>query len=164
MTDRQTSAILIGVAVVWFLLWYRKRSEGERANLFGIGEPGTSPTQGEKAAPAGVQRAAGSTGKALEDLKAFAAAHGLKITSHPEQEMRTKKGHHDNSLHYMGRAIDVGVKGLTDQIIQNIKDFAKAVGIHTIDERVNPHPGDRTWTGPHLHLSIPTIVNGRVRY
>ena len=156
MTDRQTAAILIGVAIVWFLLWYRKRSEGERAALFGVGEPGTAPTQGEKAAPRGTQRTAGSTGNVLDDLLAFAKAHDLRVTS-------TRGGRHvEGSLHYQGRAIDVGGKGLTDTIVQNIKDFAAAVGIHVLDER--KRMPWKEWSGPHLHLSVPTIVNGRVRY
>lgn len=156
MTDRQTSAILIGVAVVWFILWYRKRSEGERATLFGAGEAGTTPTQGAKAAPEGVQRQAGSTGKVLDDLLAFAKAHDLNVTS------TTGGSHVPGSLHYQGRAIDVSARGLTDQIVQNIKDFAAAVGIHVLDER--QRMPWKQWSGPHLHLSVPTIVNGRVRY
>ena len=147
MTDRQTSAILIGVAVVWFLLWYRKRSEEERAHLFGVGEPGTSPTQGEKAAPAGVQRQAGSTGKILDDLLAFAKAHDLRVTS------TTGGTHVKGSLHYQGRAIDVSGRGMTDAIVANIKEFAAAVGIHILDER-QKQPW-KEWSGPHLHLSVP---------
>jgi hypothetical protein len=147
LTDRQTSAIIIGVAVVWFLLWYRKRSEGERANLFGMGEPGTTPTQGEKAASGGVQRQAGSTGKILDDLLAFAHAHNLNVTS-------TTGGRHvAGSLHFQGRAIDVGGRSLTDKMVDDIKTFAAAVGIHVLDER-KKMPW-KEWSGPHLHLSVP---------
>jgi len=147
LTDRQTSAILIGVAVVWFLLWYRKRSEGERATLFGIGEPGTSPAQGAKTAPGGVRRSAGSTGRILDDLLAFAKAHDLRVTS------TTGGAHVPGSLHYQGRAVDIGAKGMTDAIVENIKEFARQVGIHVLDERQR-QPW-KEWSGPHLHLSVP---------
>lgn len=147
MTDRQTSAILIGVAVVWFLLWYWKRSEEERARLFGVGEPGTSPTQGAKAAPGGVQRSAGSTGKPLDDLLSFARSHGLNVTS------TTGGVHVKGSLHSQRRAIDVGAKGMADSIVEDIKKFAKAAGIHVLDERLK-QPW-KEWSGPHLHLSVP---------
>ena|SRR5689334_19030559 len=75
LTDRQTSAILIGVAVVWFILWYRKRNETERATLFGVGDPGTAPTLGEKAAnrPSGVNPAE----PVIDNLKGFARLYGL---------------------------------------------------------------------------------------
>lgn len=147
MTDRQTAAILIGVAVVWFLLWYRKRNEEERSHLFGVGEPGTSATQGEKAAPGGVQRAAGSTGRILDDLLSFAKAHDLRVTS-------TTGGRHvPGSLHYLGRAVDVGGRGLTDKMVDDIRQFAAAVGIHVLDER-KKMPW-KEWSGPHLHLSVP---------
>jgi len=151
LTDRQTSAILIGVAVVWFLLWYRKRSETERATLFGVGEPGTPPTQGVKAAPAGVQRSAGSTGKIFDDLVAFANAHNLRIN--PESFHPKPGAHVKGSLHYKGRAIDVGGRGMTDQMVENIRKFADAVGIHVLDER--KRMPWKEWSGPHLHLSVP---------
>lgn len=151
MTDRQTSAILIGVAVVWFTLWYRGRSEGERANLLGVGEPGTSPTLGEKAAPGGVQRSAGSTGKILDDLLAFAKANNLKVN--PESLNPRPGAHVKGSLHYQGRAVDVSARGLTDTIVANIKEFAAQVGIHVLDER-SKQPW-KEWSGPHLHLSVP---------
>lgn len=151
MTDRQTSAILIGVAVVWFLLWYRKRSEGERATLFGVGEPGTAPTLGEKAAPAGVKRSAGSTGHIMDDLLAFAKAHDLRVN--PESLHPRPGAHVPGSLHYQGRAIDVGARGMTDKIVNDLKEFAAAVGIHVKDER-KKQPWSQ-WSGPHLHLSVP---------
>jgi len=144
LTDRQTSAILIGVAVVWFLLWYRKRSEEERSSLFGAGEPGTTASQGAKA----VGRAAGSTGKPLDDLLAFAHAHGLNVTS------TTGGVHVKGSLHYLGRAVDVSGRGVTDKMVEDLKNFAKQVGIHVLDER--KRMPWKEWSGPHLHLSVPT--------
>lgn len=151
MTDRQTSAILIGVAVVWFLLWYRKRSEEERSTLFGVGEPGTTASQGAKA----VGRAAGSTGKPLGDLLAFAGAHGLRVTSPVWTGTKWDQGkHNENSPHYENRAIDVSARGLTDRMISDMKKFAEMVGIKVVDERSRPK-NQKVWTGPHFHLQVP---------
>ena len=140
MNDRQSAAILIGAAVVWFLIWYRQRDEEERSHLFGVGEPGTTATKGEAAL--------NPTGTPLDRLLAFAKAHGLTVTS------TTGGRHNAGSLHYMGRAIDVRSRTLTEQMVEDIKRFAAAAGIRVLDERKRP-PGQLVWGGPHLHLEVP---------
>lgn len=77
MTDRQTAAILIGISVVWFTLWYRGRSEGERAALTGVGEPGTLPTLGEKAANRPIGVAPSPVDIVTKGIKDFARLNGL---------------------------------------------------------------------------------------
>ncbi len=86
--------------------------------------------------------------KTLHKLLAFAAAHGLHVTS-------TTGGHHNvGSLHYIGHAIDVRSLGLSEIHVQEIEKAAAAEGIHVRDERHHP-PGQAVWGGPHLHLEIP---------
>jgi len=159
VTDRQTAAILIGISVVAFLLWYRKRSEGERATLFGIGEPGTSPTIGAKGEAAQTRAADTGTKSRISELLQFARLHNLRVTAGAGE----RSGHNRGSLHYLGRAIDVGARNMTDAMVENIRRLAAAVGINVIDERSRPQ-GQKVWTGPHLHLSFPTEVGGRIRY
>lgn len=140
MNDKQSAAILVGAGAIWFLLWYRLRNEEERANLFGVGEPGTSVEKGE--------RAANPTGTPLDRLLGFARAHNLAVTS------TTGGSHNKGSLHYLGRAVDVRSRGLTEGMIADIKRFASAAGIRVLDERTRPQ-GQAVWGGPHLHLEFP---------
>lgn len=93
----------------------------------------------------------------LHQLLRFAAAHKLHVTSGeylgPDgQAHHPQEGHNPHSLHYVGRAIDVGLHGLDDAEVQALATAAMREGINFYDERQPPPCG--VWTGPHAHLSI----------
>jgi len=84
----------------------------------------------------------------LQKLEALAAKHHFRVTS-------TTGGHHaPGSLHYLGRAIDVSVRGKSDREIEVLLEDAKAQGFRWLDERHPPWDG-RPWSGSHIHLSDP---------
>jgi hypothetical protein len=81
----------------------------------------------------------------LIKLCRFAHKQGLKITA-----TRATSGHNPGSLHYVGRAIDVSVRGLTPVQIYKVINLAHLSGFRVLDER--KRPWHRVWTGPHLHI------------
>ncbi len=84
--------------------------------------------------------------KYLVKLASFAGAHDFKITAGGGLS-----GHNTGSLHYLGRAIDVSVRDKTEAEIHAFKLRAGECGFRVLDERVRM-PGERVWTGPHLHV------------
>ena len=162
MSDKQSAGLLLAIAGVAFILWYRRRSEGERAALFGsVAHADALPEassdnpgipEGERGA-----RAGNPTGTPLERLLAFASAHDLRVTA------TTGGEHNPGSLHFLGRAIDVSSRGMTDAAVARIREFAQAAGLHVLDERTRL-PGERVWGGPHLHISLPLFKDGRWHY
>ncbi len=76
----------------------------------------------------------------------LARAHGMTVTS------TTGGRHNPGSLHGRGRAIDVRTRGVPAAKLNNFMRAARAAGYHVRDERVRP-PGQRVWSGPHLHIS-----------
>ncbi len=87
-----------------------------------------------------------SSTKYLVKLAAFAAAHDFEITAGG-----THSGHNPGSLHYLGRAIDVSVRGKSEIEVASFLARARECGFRGIDER-RRLPGEAVWTGPHLHL------------
>jgi hypothetical protein len=86
--------------------------------------------------------------KPLDKLLDFARRHNLHVTS------TTGGSHNVGSLHFLGRAIDVRSRTLTEAQVHEIKVAANAEGIKVRDERIRP-AGQKVWGGPHLHLEIP---------
>ena len=129
--DRGFAGLILIAAAIYGAIWYYRRK-----NSF----QGTT-----------VQSVIGPVaigGSPLSKLKDFAGKEGLRVTS-------TIGGSHvPGSLHYLGRAVDVGTRGLTDSQVSQIVADAKQNGIGVIDERTQP-AGERQWSGPHLHLQIP---------
>lgn len=82
----------------------------------------------------------------LRKLAAFARAHGFRITAGG-----ATTGHNEHSLHYLGRAIDVSVKGQRHAAIAAFVARAVECGFHVRDETTRP-PGQAVWSGPHLHV------------
>lgn len=76
----------------------------------------------------------------------FAQSKGFTVTS------TTGGKHNKNSLHGKGRAIDVRTRGKTAAQINAFIKAARAQGYRVKDERTRP-PGQKVWSGPHLHLS-----------
>ena len=81
------------------------------------------------------------------ELAEFARQRGFTVTS-------TNGGRHNpGSSHYEGRAIDVRTRDKTNAQVQQFIREARAAGYQVADERRRP-PGQRVWSGPHLHLEI----------
>lgn len=84
-------------------------------------------------------------GNTLAGAENFATGEGYRVSS------TTGGEHNPGSLHYLGRAIDVSVRGKTNQEVQEFIKNAQAQGYVVRDERSRP-PGQAVWGGPHLHL------------
>lgn len=96
----------------------------------------------------------------LHYLLRFAAQHSLRVTSgeHLTADGTAHyphDGHNTHSLHYVGRAIDVSVHGLSDAEVEHVITLSMQAGLCVYDEREPPAHG--VWTGSHLHLSIPPL-------
>lgn len=151
MKDRQSAAIVIAMAAIGFILWYRSRSLVQKANLFGV-LPSGPDSAGDRAAlkiPKGVPvlPAVGvdmSGMTPLQRLLSFAGQHGLIVTS------TTGGSHVRGSMHYLGRAIDVRTRGKSQEFIEDVMAAARNAGFRVLDERADP--GHGKWTGPHLHI------------
>lgn len=81
------------------------------------------------------------------ELVDFARARGFTITA-------TNGGRHNpGSAHYRGLAADVRTRDKTSAQVEQFMREARAAGYIVHDERRRP-PGQRVWSGPHLHLQI----------
>lgn len=136
-TDTRLASLglLLGAGMIAYS-YYRSRH--------GIG-PMTPPKPGD--APV-------TGGSPLAQLKAWADSLGLRVTSDlrtPQQQAAL--GGKPGSLHVLGRAIDVGVRGLSWSRVEEIIKDAKAKGWNAFFEPA----GDTRYghsTGPHVHVSI----------
>lgn len=63
-------------------------------------------------------------------------------------------GHNAHSLHYIGKAIDISVRGKTEFDIAMLYTVVEGLGYKIRDERKRPK-GQRIWGGPHMHISVP---------
>ncbi len=149
--NRQTQGILEGE--------YRDPNYGQPVD--NADAKGVSPdtTRAKKEADSAERKAAAAKKKALEaetktwnarSLAAFAEANGFKPGSG-----FVEGGHNPNSLHYLNRALDVGLGASNSQktTAEIVALMAKALesGIRVVDERLKPKPG-AVWTGRHVHL------------
>ena len=90
----------------------------------------------------------------MSKLEAFAREWHLPVTS------SLRPG--DPGLHGEGRAVDVVVP--PGYLQDKIKHAAAMVGIHILpEEYIGTRNGARS-TGPHWHLSLPEMRNGRLVY
>lgn len=88
-----------------------------------------------------------TTGKnfTFEYLKEVARREHLRITSG-----WTKGGHNKGSKHYLGQAIDIDHRGVSDSVIARLRE---TYGLKVLDERSRPK-GQAVWGGPHFHAQI----------
>ncbi|MDQ3750425.1 MAG: peptidoglycan-binding protein [Acidobacteriota bacterium] len=91
-----------------------------------------------------------------KDLKRFAESLGFVVTS------TTGGTHNRNSKHFLGLAIDVRTRDKTDAQNDLFIRQCRAIGIIVHDERRKP-PGQRVWTGAHLHLEIGSQTEAILR-
>jgi hypothetical protein len=90
------------------------------------------------------------------DLYFFAISWGFDVTS------TTGGAHNPGSVHSLGRAVDVRTRDRTDAQVDAFIDAARSSGIRVRDERTRP-AGQRVWSGPHVHLSLPERAVTRSR-
>jgi hypothetical protein len=151
MNDKQSAAIVVAIAAIAFLIWYRRQPLSGRATLFGETGPATPESRGD----ASVQRPRGvpvlpqvggfdPAKSPLQRLMEFTDAWGLKISPNP-----TGGKHVEGSYHYKGRAVDVRTRGVALDTIEDFIAAARRSGFRVLDERVKK---SRYWTGPHLHV------------
>ena len=106
------------------------------------------PTAAPAALPAKPAAAAApTTFKNWEDLSKFAKHQGFTVTS------TTGGKHNVGSKHGKGLAIDVRTRDKTSKQVEEFIKKARSAGIWVKDERTHP-PGQKVWSGPHLHLEI----------
>ena len=99
-----------------------------------------------------------AAGAPLAALLGFASAEGLTVTS------TTGGSHTPTSLHYQGRAIDVGVSGLSSaSIAQKVQDALNA-GFKVLQELYTGNGRYGYSSGPHLHISDPAPGTRGVSY
>lgn len=132
--DALSASWVLVVGTIFIAYWYYSKKGG------------VSPAS--KVAPAGGAHNLPGKGPLLTQLEALADQFGLKVTS-------TTGGQHNvGSPHFLGRAIDVSVRGVTQGVINAFKRAATAAGFLVRDERTRP-AGQEVWGGPHLHLEAP---------
>lgn len=132
--DALSASWVLVVGSVFIAYWYYSKKGGGPA-------ASSTPTVAGGSAP---------SGSVLSKLENLASQFGLKVTS------TTGGQHNTGSLHYIGRAIDVSVRGVTQGVIDAFKKAADAAGFVVRDERTRPS-GQAVWGGPHLHLEAPIV-------
>lgn len=147
MNDTRTASLVLvaGAAGVAWWYWHLTSPQGALAS---------PAAPGGASGPGALSSNPVALGRPLDRLEAFARQWGLPITS------TTGGQHAPNSLHYQGRAIDVGVRGLSASALATLKEAAAAAGIHVLDEQYTGQGPYGYSSGPHLHLSIPTNPGG----
>lgn len=85
------------------------------------------------------------------DLRDIVTKMGWRVTA----EMGGP--HNAHSKHFKGKAIDVSVRGRTEFHVVVLIQVLEGAGYSVFDERIRPI-GQKVWTGPHLHLSVPDCV------
>ena len=81
----------------------------------------------------------------LIKLKAFCKEHGFRVTAGSGGK------HNVGSLHALWRAVDVSVRGKTEEQVEAFIRAARAAGYRVLDERQRP-VGQKEWSGKHLHI------------
>lgn len=82
------------------------------------------------------------------DIKNVVERMNWKVTS------TTGGRHNKNSKHYIGKAVDVSVRGKTDFDVAVLFTVLENIGFIVKDERVRPK-GQKVWGGAHIHISVP---------
>jgi RHS repeat-associated protein len=87
---------------------------------------------------------------AFREIAFQAAMAGFTVTGRNE-----KSGHNVGSRHYQGNAIDIRTCDKSDKEVEDFIKFMSSQGYTVKDERVRP-PGQKVWSGPHVHIEVPT--------
>lgn len=145
MNDTKAASIVMvaGAVGVGYWFWHLKHGTLSAA-------PASPPPP-----PGGLPNVSATPGSKLAELEAFAARWGLRITSGYRPGA--------NSLHGLGRAVDVGVPPSSEMAA--IEQDAAALGIHIYPEGAGQVGANGSVsTGPHWHISYPLVVNGREEF
>ncbi len=137
MNDRLSASWVLIAGSVFIAYWYY-RTKGKEDST---GSPSVPATV------IGPQK-----GTPLERLLGFVKAEGLPAPSHSQ----TTGGRHAiHSLHYQGRAVDVGTRGLSPSFIEKVIADAKAAGFRVLRELYTGNGPYGPSSGPHLHIELP---------
>lgn len=79
------------------------------------------------------------------EISELVKAQGFNVTS------TTGGTHNVGSAHYAGRAVDVSVRGKSDEEVEEFIRAMEKRGLTVHDERTRP-PGQKVWSGPHIHV------------
>ena len=158
MSDRALSGFILIAAAAYgaYLYWRHLQSGGG-----GAASPAGAPPAGSGASS--LPTAAG--GSPLAKLLGFAQAENLHVTSGEHFTTNgqavmsahdlAQTGHTTGSLHYQGRAIDVGVGGLSAAQIGQVIADATANGFRVLKELYTGQGPYGESSGPHLHIEAP---------
>lgn len=158
MSDRALSGLILIVAALYgaYLFWRHLQSGGGGAAS--PAGPGTAPGGSPPVPP----KPTAASLSPLAQLLSFAGMEHLTVTSGEHFDAQgnavlspsdvAHTGHTTNSLHYQGRAIDVGVSG--SNVGQVIAD-ATAAGFRVLRELYTGNGPYGYSSGPHLHIEAP---------
>jgi len=110
------------------------------------------PTNDQGAGP-GIPPGA-TTNAGIAGAQDFTRGQGFNPTPNPTglRPDGTHGGHNEGSLHYVGRALDVGVRGKSPAEVKAFIQAAQQRGYTVRDERPKPKRPGQVWSGPHIHI------------
>ena len=129
MNDRLSASWVLVVGSVFIAYWYYKTKPGPKASV-----------------DSDASRQSLGDGSPLERMKALARHFGVPIGS------TTGGKHVPGSLHYQGRAMDVPLRGISEDLQREFTEAAINAGFQVHEEFKGSTPYS---TGHHLHVSLP---------
>lgn len=143
MNDRLSASWVLIVGTVFIAYWYYKVKGKAPAQVAGSRQPDST---------GGAHDPSGAKGSVLDRILALGQQFGFPT---PSVGQTTGGKHATNSLHYVGRAVDFGTRGISDAVQSAFIAAAKAAGFRVLDERYTGEGPYGPSSGPHLHVDLP---------